>query len=48
MDLARDVMAQVKKYNGQLIAIFHNDTYTPEMQEFYIEFLVEANKKPVN
>jgi hypothetical protein len=43
MELAAKVIRQVKKYNGQLVAIFHNDTFTEEMQDFYLKFLEVAN-----
>jgi hypothetical protein len=39
LELAVSIMDEVKKYNGQLITIFHNDTFSPEMRGFYINFL---------
>lgn len=42
MQLAKQIISETKKYNGQLISIFHNDLFTDEMKKFYLEFLEEA------
>ncbi len=42
MDLALPIISEVKKYNGQLISIFHNDTFDDEVKRFYQEFLDSA------
>ncbi len=42
IELAKPIINEVKKYNGQLISIFHNDTFVAHMKENYIEFLKEA------
>ncbi|PBQ34343.1 hypothetical protein CNR22_22050 [Sphingobacteriaceae bacterium] len=39
VDLANPLVNEVKKYNGELISIFHNDVFTTKMKLFYIEFL---------
>ncbi len=38
-ELALPVINEVKKYKGQLISIFHNDTFDEKMKGFYLEFL---------
>ena len=43
MELSAKIIREVKKYEGQLVSIFHNDTFTEEMEKFYIEFLFMAN-----
>ena len=42
MDTANRIIKEVKKYNGQLISIFHNDTFTEKMKTNYLNFLKEA------
>lgn len=42
LELAQPIINETKKYNGQLISIFHNDLFTEEMKKFYEEFLKEA------
>jgi hypothetical protein len=44
IELALPIINEVKKYNGQLISIFHNDTFNDQMKLFYLEFL-KASKK---
>lgn len=39
LDLVSPLVNEVKKYNGLLISIFHNDTFTDEMKKTYLEFL---------
>lgn len=39
---ALPIINEVKKYKGQLISIFHNDTFNEEMKKFYLEFLEMA------
>lgn len=41
---ATPIINEVKKYKGQLISIFHNDTFNDEMKKFYLEFLDLAKK----
>ncbi len=42
MQLAMPIINEVKKYNGQLISIFHNDMFSEDMKRFYTEFLTLA------
>ncbi|MEO6303772.1 MAG: polysaccharide deacetylase family protein, partial [Bacteroidia bacterium] len=44
MQLATPVINEVKKYNGQLISIFHNDIFNEEMKKIYLEFLELAKE----
>ncbi len=37
--LAKTLIDEVKKYNGQLISIFHNDSYNQKIKDFYLSFL---------
>ena len=37
--LAKALIDEVKKYNGQLISIFHNDSYNQKIKDFYLTFL---------
>ena len=39
IELAAPIIDEVKKYNGELISIFHNDVFTPRIKKFYLEFL---------
>ncbi len=39
---ALPIINEVKKYKGQLISIFHNDTFNEEIEKFYLEFLEMA------
>jgi len=39
IETARPFIDEVKKYRGQLISIFHNDTFTEEMKKNYLAFL---------
>lgn len=41
---ALPIINEVKKYNGQLISIFHNDTFKDDMKNFYEDFLKMAKK----
>jgi hypothetical protein len=43
-ELVLPLINEVKKYNGQLISIFHNDTFNEKMKIFYLEFLNTAKK----
>jgi hypothetical protein len=45
MDLALPFIQEVKKYNGELVSIFHNDNFGPQMRNFYREFLVAAKEQ---
>jgi len=38
-ELAGPIINEVKKYNGELITIFHNDTFDEKMKQFYMELL---------
>jgi hypothetical protein len=42
-EICGPIINEVKKYNGQLISIFHNDTFDEKMKHFYIEFLQWAS-----
>ncbi|MES2680179.1 MAG: polysaccharide deacetylase family protein [Bacteroidota bacterium] len=42
IETARPLIDEVKKYHGQLISIFHNDTFTEEMKKNYLAFLQMA------
>ena len=42
LELARPLIDVVKHHQGQLISIFHNDTFTEEMKRNYSGFLDEA------
>ena len=42
MELAQPLINEVKKHNGQLISIFHNDTFTIDIKSFYKEFLIQC------
>ena len=39
VDLANPIVNEVKRYNGELISIFHNDGFDNKMKLFYLEFL---------
>ncbi len=39
MELASPLVNEVKTYGGELISIFHNDSFTTKMKKFYREFL---------
>ena len=39
IELANPIVNEVKKYNGELISIFHNDVFNERMKAFYLEFL---------
>lgn len=45
LELAKPIMNEVKKYNGLLVSIFHNDNFNEHIKRFYMEFLLEAKKK---
>lgn len=42
MELAKPLIAEVKKYGGQMISIFHNANFNEAMRQFYSEFIEEA------
>jgi hypothetical protein len=44
LEVTTPFVNEVKKYNGELITIFHNDTFTDEMKRFYVEFLELVKK----
>ncbi|MBI2721363.1 MAG: polysaccharide deacetylase family protein [Bacteroidetes bacterium] len=48
LKLALPFINEVKKYQGEFIPIFHNDTFDEKMQKDYIEFLKMANEPPKN
>ena len=37
--MAKPLIEQVKKYGGEMISIFHNDTFNQKMRKFYKDFL---------
>lgn len=39
LELATSIIAEVQKYNGELISIFHNHMFSPQIREFYVSFL---------
>ncbi len=39
LELAQPFVEEVKQHGGQLISIFHNDTFTTEMKKNYLQFL---------
>lgn len=43
-ELANPYINEVKKYNGELISIFHNDVFDKQMKLFYLEFLKLVKK----
>lgn len=47
VELARQLISEVKKYGGEFISICHNDTFTEEVKDFYLEFLEIANHPEV-
>lgn len=44
-ELAEPLINEVKKYNGKLVSIFHNDSFSDEIKKFYVEFIKLANSK---
>lgn len=42
LELAKPIVDEVKKYGGELVSIFHNNTFTAKMKEQYLRFLEEA------
>lgn len=42
MELAEPLVAEVKKYNGEMISIFHNDNFNDRIKRFYTEFIQMA------
>lgn len=42
LELARPLMDAVKLHRGELISVFHNDTFTSDMKALYLQFLEEA------
>jgi len=39
VDAAKPLIQHIKKYNGLLISVFHNDTFTEEMKKNYLLFI---------
>lgn len=39
VDIANPLLNEVKRYNGELISIFHNDGFNTKMKLFYLQFL---------
>ncbi len=39
VELANPLVNEVKKYNGELVSIFHNDSFDEKMKSFYLDFL---------
>lgn len=44
VELALPIINEVKKFDGQLISIFHNDAFNDKMKLFYLEFLNTVKK----
>ncbi len=42
LQIANELVNEVRQHRGQFISIFHNHMFTDEMQKFYIEFLTLA------
>ncbi|MCC6372730.1 MAG: polysaccharide deacetylase family protein [Bacteroidia bacterium] len=42
MELAQPIVDEVKKYNGEMISIFHNDNFNDNIRQFYQEFILMA------
>lgn len=47
MEQCMPLIAEVKRYNGQLISIFHNDNFNGAIKAFYQEFIREAAQPPL-
>ncbi len=50
-ELCYELMAQVKKYGGEFVSIFHNDSFVPEQKEWiavYKNILQESRKPNTN
>ncbi len=45
IELANPIINEVKKYNGEMISIFHNDVFDTKMKLFYLEFLNLVKKE---
>jgi hypothetical protein len=39
VELSVPLINEVRKYNGQFISIFHNDSFNASMKKFYLEFI---------
>jgi len=39
IEISKPLVAEVKKYNGQMVSVFHNNTFTQDMKKNYLEFL---------
>lgn len=39
IELAKPFIAEVKKYKGELVSIFHNNNFNQNIRDFYLEFL---------
>ena len=44
-EIISPIIDNVKRYNGQLISIFHNDTFDEEMKKNYSKFLELSKSK---
>jgi len=42
LDTAKPYITEVKDYGGEMVSIFHNDTFNAKMRTFYSEFLLVA------
>jgi hypothetical protein len=40
--IADSFVSEVKKYNGQMITVFHNDTFDEQMKTKYLELVLKA------
>lgn len=47
-ELCRELMAQVKKYGGEFVSIFHNDSFVPEQKEWIAVYknILQESLKP--
>lgn len=39
IELAYPIVNEVKTYNGEMISVFHNDSFSDKVKEFYLDFL---------
>jgi len=39
IELAYPIVSEVKTYGGEMISVFHNDSFTSRIKEFYLQFL---------
>lgn len=44
MELAQPVLDEVKKYGGEMISIFHNESFGEMIKKFYVKFIAAAKE----